>query len=275
LSVVSQSTVLDALALVRGGTVHDLGTEYHFEMPRGLRSDFHRFQVSQWRIPTCLTSKDSPRVSFSMDLVQGSPHLGTHVDALIHAQADGRVHGGADVTDVYSEWGWSQHGAETIPPFVGRGVLVDVAAALGQEPLPDLFEIRSEHIRAALDEQGTELRSGDAVLIRTGKFAADYHGHGEAYFKSQPGVGPEAAAWLCDQGMALMGTDTTSTEPFPFPDLDHTTHELLLVQRGVNIIEIMDLESLAASATYEFLFVFAPLKITGSSGAWVRPLAIA
>ncbi len=263
----------DLLGLVRAARRYDLGTDYGFDMPRGPRGDFHRMQLSQWHVPRCLLQDDGPRLSFSMDVVQGSPHLGTHIDAFVHAQSAGRIFGGSRVGDVFDERGWREHGAETIAPVVRRGVLLDVARALGEDPLPDLFEIRPEHLERTLEAQGTELREGDAVLVRTGKFAADYHGDGKRFFASQPGVGRDAAAWLADRGMGLLGTDTTATEPAPFPDIDRTVHEELLVRRGIHLVEILDVEALAADRLDAFLFVCLPLKLTGATGSWVRPVA--
>jgi kynurenine formamidase len=129
-------------------------------------------------------------------------------------------------------------------------------------------------LEATLATQGTELRRGDSVLVRTGWYAAHYKTDERAYFASQPGVGPDAALWLYDHGMALLGTDTSGTEVIPMPNLERTTHGLLLVERGVHLIEIMDLEAIAADRVYEFLFVCLPLRIKGATGSWVRPIAI-
>jgi kynurenine formamidase len=49
---------------------------------------------------------------------------------------------------------------------------------------------------------------------------------------------------------------------------------VLLVEEGINIIETLDLEALAASGASEFLLVVAPLKVVGATGAPVRPLAV-
>jgi kynurenine formamidase len=47
-----------------------------------------------------------------------------------------------------------------------------------------------------------------------------------------------------------------------------------LFEHGIHIIEVMNLESLAAARDVEFLFVLAPLKIIGGTGSPVRPLAV-
>ena len=51
-------------------------------------------------------------------------------------------------------------------------------------------------------------------------------------------------------------------------------HRVLLVERGIYIIETMALEELAAAQVYEFVFVLSPLPLFGATGSPVRPLAV-
>ena len=74
--------------------------------------------------------------------------------------------------------------------------------------------------------------------------------------------------------MRLLGSDTSGTEVTPMPDPDRTTHVAMLVDRGVHLIEIMDLEEIARERAYAFLFVALPLRIAGGTGSWLRPIAI-
>lgn len=74
--------------------------------------------------------------------------------------------------------------------------------------------------------------------------------------------------------MAVLGADSTGIEPLPFPDPARTTHRAMLVERGVHLVENLYLDELAADGVAEALFVCLPLKITGATGSWVRPVAI-
>ena len=51
-------------------------------------------------------------------------------------------------------------------------------------------------------------------------------------------------------------------------------HLVLLVRRGIYIIENLALEELAAAKISRFTFVCSPLKFVGATGSPVRPLAI-
>jgi kynurenine formamidase len=265
---------LAAVGLVREGRVFDLGTELGNDMPLGPKEAFGGFRITPYRTPRALVDPDFTEHDFSMDLIQGSPHLGSHLDAPAHIQAHGRVFGGHRVHDVYDDFGWKANGAETVPPVMTRGVLLDVPRLLGRDRLEDGFEVTVDHLRRCLADSGLELRRGDAVLVRTGKMA-DYHGDGSVYFAAGPGVGVEAGLWLYEQGLAILGSDTSATEPFPFPDPNDTVHKALLVERGVYLVEILRLDELAAARVPEFLFVCLPLKFRGGTGSWVRPIAVA
>lgn len=265
---------LAALAGVKSGRIYDLGSELSAEMPQGPRDTFGGFRLTQYHIPRCLYEPDNPAPQdFSMEIITGSPHLGSHIDAFAHIQGRGRVFGGARAADVFGDFGWVQNGMETVPPIAGRGILLDAARALDTERLPDDVRLGPAELQACLSRQGTEVRRGDIVLVRTGKFE-DFRNRDEAYFARHAGVTPEGALWLYEQGMAVLGTDTTATEPYPFPDPTHTTHVAMLVEKGVHLLEILDLDEIARDRMFEFLFICLPLKIVGATGSWVRPIAI-
>lgn len=272
---VAQDRVVDALRLPSSGRVFDLGTELAMDMPVGPIEWCGGFRLSQYLTPKALTNPDDPPVfDSSVELIQGCLHIGSHFDALAHIQSSGKVHGGEAIADVYGDFGWAANGIETVAPVLARGLLLDVPALLGVERLPDLFEVTVEHVQGCLERQRVAIGTGDTVLVRTGKMA-DYHGDGSAYFSSGPGVGVEAAIWMHEQGMAILGSDTSATEPFPFPDIGNTVHKAMLVERGVYLIEILSLDQLAAAGVHEFLFVCLPLKLRGATGSWVRPVAVA
>ena len=78
--------------------------------------------------------------------------------------------------------------------------------------------------------------------------------------------------------MTVFGSDTGGTEPQPVRDWSRTVHVELLTRRGIHLVEWMDLDSLATALTgherTDFLFIALPLRITGATGSWVRPIAI-
>lgn len=263
--------LLDAIALVKKGAVYDLGLPLDESVPQGNPGAFTPFSFT-WRV----TPEDTGNVDgyqYAAETIVACPHVSTHIDALVHVQAEGRIFGGMTVSEARGDRGFRAHGAETIRPLVGRGVLLDVARLHGAEALSDGYEITSDDLKAAAGHAEIQLREGDVVLVRTGKireFLSDPAG----FQAGQPGVGVTAALWLYEQGMAALGTDTTGTEPLPFTDPGRTTHRAMLVERGVHLIENLDLTAPSADAVTEGLFVCLPLKMTGATGSWVRPVLV-
>lgn len=263
--------LLDALRRVTEGRTYDLGLELGNAIPQGSPEHMAGYRLSRYRSST--ETRAAYGLEFSSELVIGTPHVSTHIDALCHYAFDGRIFGGASVADVHTDFGFSEHGMETVPPIIGRGVLLDVPALLGVAMLADGLEITADHLADTAERQGTDLRHGDVVLVRTGKLPQFFDDQ-DAFMGAQPGVGPKGAIWLYEGGMAVLGTDTPATEPAPHPDPRNTTHVAMLVERGVHLIENLALDELARDHTYEFAFLCLPLRMTGSTGSWVRPVAI-
>ena len=51
-------------------------------------------------------------------------------------------------------------------------------------------------------------------------------------------------------------------------------HCYMFATAGAQIIEVVWLEEIAAEKLYEFAFIGGPLKLTGATGAPLRPIAI-
>ena len=261
--------VLTAINMVRSGRVYDLGLDLDSSVPQGPPGEFDPFTFRWVHKPE---AGREGLYQYAAESVGGTPHIGTHIDGLMHATSGTTMFGGCDFTEVVSPSGFTSDGIESVPPIVTRAVVLDIAARAG-DPLPDRYEVRIADIEGAAREQNVQFRSGDAVLVRTGK-VRQYGVDNDAYQASQPGVGPDAAIWLFEHGMAILGTDTTGTEPLPFADPGRTTHQAMLVERGVHLIENLNLEELGRDKISEAMFVCLPLRITGASGSWVRPIAV-
>src|SRR5579875_852206 len=250
-----------ALALARTGMVYDLGLDLGEHIPQGNPGEFVPFQLT-WRTTPEGCARAGHAFQFAAEAITGTPHVSTHIDGLAHVAADGRIHGGHEVTTVRGDHGFTVAGMEHVPPIVTRGVVLDIAGAQGVEALPDGYEITTADIRCALDRADTAIRPGDAVLVRTGKIR-EFYADPAAFQRSQPGVGADAAIWLYEAGMAVLGTDTTGSEPVPFVDENRTTHRVMLVERGVHLIENLFLDEVANMGVVDGLFVCLPLRITG------------
>ncbi|PVG80770.1 cyclase [Nocardioides gansuensis] len=221
----------------------------------------------------------SDGASAANDIISMGTHVGTHVDALAHVSQDGRLHGDVDAAEAQAGGKFVEHGAHTIEPLVCRGVLLDVPATLGVSRLEPGQEITVADLEATLAHQGTELGEGDVALIRSGWGQHFDAGDGDTFrglSTGVPGVSTAGAIFLADRGVRATGADTIAYEQLA-PGAGHgllPAHRVLLVERGIYIIEAMDLEELAAAGVKEFLFVLSSLKFFGATGSPVRPLAV-
>ena len=239
------SAVLHALALARQGRVFDLSTELGPHIPAGPEDTFAPIRLTPLHIPSAVSDAGSaPAFDFSMEVISGSLHVGTHIDGLAHIHSHGRMHGGIPSGEAWSDAGWTTGGAEELPVFIQRGVLLDIARLRGVEVIEGSSEITADELDRCAVKNGVHIQPGTAVLVRTGKIR-QFHAGDPAFHATQPGVGPDGAEHLVDLGMTLLGTDTSGTEPHPMPNPERTTHRSLLVDRGIHLLEILDLEELS------------------------------
>src|SRR5579871_5245619 len=201
-------------------------------------------------------------VSSSADSLALGGHVGTHLDALCHFSCDGKMHGGVEAAAVQSvDRGYAKLGVDTVAPIVRRGVLFDLD---GIDRLITAADLESA-------SHGTKLQSGDVALIRTG-WARYWNDPRRMAATPSPGPGIDAARWLSSHGIFATGSDTLAYEAAPTKDFPVHVH--LLVEKGIHIIEALNMEELAVSGAREFVFVGAPLKISGATGSPMRPFAL-
>jgi kynurenine formamidase len=212
--------------------------------------------------------------SFANEVIVTSGHSGTHIDALGHFSRNGCLHGGIKVSEVETRDGYRQLNAADIPPILQNAVVLDAAGAKGVDCLKPAEEISVEEIEKALDYAKAEIRPGDAVLIRTGW--AKHWSDPELFIGRKggmPGPGEKAARWLVEHGATLVGSDTPGFECLPTPGV--SVHAIMLVDQGIHIMENLNLEEIAPLRLSRVLFIALPLRLAGSTGSPIRPIAIA
>jgi kynurenine formamidase len=205
--------------------------------------------------------------------------LGTQLDGLGHFGArigkEDYFYNGFKRSEFAKPYGLEKLGVEKVGVFFTRGVLLDVARQRKVERLRPGYAITAGDLQACLDAAGLKLHEGDAVLIRTG------HGllwkkDNQAFNDGEPGLGLEAARWLTQQKITLIGSDNWAIEVVPHEDreLNYPVHEWIITRNGVYNLENLDLEGLASDKVHEFAFIFAPLRLKGATGSPGNPIAV-
>ncbi|MDQ3639494.1 MAG: cyclase family protein [Actinomycetota bacterium] len=265
------SRLLEALA--SGTDVYDLAQPLAAETPHS--PNHPPFRMALMRRHGDMVREDGS--SAANEIIVTGGHTGTHVDALAHVSYRGELHGGASAEDAQRGGRFSSHGVDAMEPMVCRGVLLDVAASHETDVLPGGYGITENDLAAAEEKAGVEVQAGDVVLVHSG-WSRNF-GDAQAFLGHEtgaPGPTEDAARWLVEKGVRATGAETIAYEQIK-PEIGHAllpVHRLLLVESGIHIIEVMNLAELAEAGIYEFMFVLAPLKITGGTGSPVRPLAV-
>jgi kynurenine formamidase len=277
--------VLAATGLVRDGRMFRLARERFPGMP--LFPGHPPFQVLSYRTPQGIRAAgDTPwgpvndaGLGYMSELVLGSQHTGAHIDAHAHMTVgpEDRWHGGSARTDL-GDFGPLTGDATEIPPLWRRGVLYDVAGFRGVPALPAAEPVTADELLALEAAHGVAAAEGDVTLVRTGYLSAWPDADALARYR---GAGPDisAARLLAERGVVAVGSDTETFEVQPAPDPGEPAnpqpvHTLLLIEKGVYIMESLDLEALAAAQVREFLFVALPLAIRGATGSMIDPVAV-
>jgi arylformamidase len=164
----------------------------------------------------------------NVSLINFGLHSGTHVDAPAHFIA-----GGATVDSL------------PLDSLVGKAQVVEVT--------PDLKVIDEDFV-AANCPPGSQ-----RILFKTRNSA--FWGKANQGFRADfTYIKPDAARWLAESGVKLVGIDYLSVEQYG--STSFATH-LALLSKGVVIVEGLDLREVPAGV-YELFCL--PLKIAGGNG---------
>lgn len=164
-----------------------------------------------------------------------SVHTGTHVDAPFHF-----VSGGATVEQI------------PLKLLTGRVYLLY---------LPDV-----ELITASVLEHADIPPRTRRLIFKTRN--SDFWAKGVAEFQTGfVGVSPDAAQYLVDRGVKLVGVDYLSVAPYK---QSRPVHEILL-KAGVVVVEGLDLSGVSQG---RYTLYCLPLKIEGCDGAPARAMLV-
>lgn len=168
------------------------------------------------------------KTSYLSEITFGS-HTGTHVDAPRHAFKTGR-------------------GADQLPleKFIG--------------PCRVLNLTRVRTAIAAADVTPFRIRRGERILLKTANSRRGFTRWRDDYIW----LSPEAAAFLAEKNIALVGIDSLSVKQRG--SLDNRPHTALL-RRGIPIIEGLNLSRVQPG---RYTLLCLPLKFAGLDGAPAR-----
>lgn len=290
---ITPEMIVKAAGLVKQGKVYALGEELYNDVPRVITPARVGMQIIQENDGYDRVAKAG---EFDPKTYQGAAsftfmhnHTGSHLDTFSHIYRENKIYNNGPAPKPVG----TAHGdAASVKYLVGRGVLLDVAKYKGTDPLPSNYWITLEDLQNTAKAQQVEIQKGDILLVRTGWrkmwFEPGPDGRVDLlhtkWHQPQPGVGPDSLAFFNEMEIVAIGADNAAVEwGFP-PDPSYTRkafgfprlplHVDFLWSRGAYIMEILNLDELAADQAYEFLFVLGPLLLKGGIGVPINPIAI-
>ena len=280
LNWVTPESVAAMMARMDGRKVFDLAVDYKWGMPSWTEAGDPPFNIWMTHTPkgSIIDGRSGygPEIhkeySYSGDAISMYTHTGTHIDTLNHMGYYETQWNGWTQDEHLGSMVWTKGGTDRYPPIIARGVLLDVAATKGVDILPDHYEITPQDIQDTAKRQKVKFRKGDVVLVRTGRMrmwpSLDY-------LAASPGINVDSARWLLEEaGTMCIAGDNIGLEPQPYHGQYAPVHCYMFATAGAQIIEVVNMEEIAAEKVYEFAFLGFPMKIFGATGAPMPSVAI-
>ena len=271
---------LAALQSVREGEVLDLSHVIEIGAPRMVPAQ------SPYHIQAGPTSAGSIRrrraigatndAGSTLERIEMTTHVGTHIDALGHFSKGDQLYGGYSATETVDDFGLTHLGIEHMPPMVTRGILLDVSRHDGGEHLDAGRAVTIADLEKALAASKLTIEAGDVVCVNTG-WGRFFMADNERYLAGEPGIDEDAARWLTGQDCVAIAADNMALEVLPgtqHPEILMPVHQHCLAEAGVHIIENLVMDPLIERDIHSFCFMLSAVKFKGATGCPVRPIAI-
>jgi kynurenine formamidase len=204
----------------------------------------------------------------------------SHIDALCHILYKDHTYNGYARADVNTDTGCTKLGIQNLKDgIVTRGVLVDIPRLRNLPYLEPGTPIYVEDLEAWEKKAGLKIASGDAVLVRTGRWARRDKLGPWNVGQSAAGVHASVAPWIKARGVSFLGSDAAEdVTPSMVEGVALPVHTLMITALGINLLDNQDLEALGDVAAkqnrWEFMLTIAPVPVTGGTGFPLNAIAM-
>jgi kynurenine formamidase len=265
---------LEATKLVKTGKTYSLGITVSTSTPAFAPRSCSMYIVQPGQ-QGASQGLGSTNTTYNDDILNCWNGIGTQIDGLGHIGVGERYYNGNKWQDFANISGLKKLGAEKIPPFVARGVLLDMAAYYGVEMLTEGTAFNKAEIEGAAKKQGVEIRQGDVVIFHTG-WLSIIESDPKRFGSVEPGLGREGARYLVSKNVVAVGADTWALEVIPFEKGAGVfeVHQILLPMSGTYILENINTAELVKDKAWEFMFVLGQNKYQGAVQSMINPVAI-
>ena len=269
----SPAAVVEAAKLIKTGKTYPLGVVTGPDTPAyGPR----KFQMTILQLDDGVGKPAGKnQATGNDDMMYTYMGIGSQIDGLGHLGVNHTYYNGVHAKDFVKVTGLTKFSTSNIPPIVCRGVLLDMAAYLGEAILPEGTAFNEKEITGAAEAQGVAIQEGDVVLFHTG-WQNIAESDPKRFMAGEPGLGMGGARFLAKKKIIAVGSDTFGVEAVPFEQegVFFPVHQEMLTRNGIYLLENMDTRELAQDKGWEFLFVLGQPRFYGSAQSIINPVAI-
>jgi Putative cyclase len=165
-NLLTPQVAADAAKLVKTGKTYALGFETN--------SQTAAYAPRTWSITILQPGQAGgatlgpTKTTYNDDIITGWVGTGSQIDGLGHLGVDNVYFNCNKSAEFAQANGLKKLGVEKIPPFVTRGVVLDMAAYFGTPIVKEGTAFNRKEIDEQAKKQGIDIRKGDVVLFHTG-----------------------------------------------------------------------------------------------------------
>ena len=204
----------------------------------------------------------------------------SHIDALCHILYKEQTYNGYARADVNTDKGCTKLGIQNLKAgIVTRGVLIDIPRLRNVPYLEPGTAIYVEELEAWEKKAGVTIGPGDAVLLRTGRWARREKLGAWNIAQGAAGFHASVAPWIKARGVAVLGSDAVEdVAPSLVEGVAQPIHALMITALGINLLDNQDLEALGETAArlnrWAFLLTINPMPVAGGTGFPLNAIAM-
>jgi kynurenine formamidase len=204
----------------------------------------------------------------------------SHIDALCHILYKEQTYNGYARADVNTDKGCTKLGIQNLKNgIVTRGVLIDIPRLRHVPYLEPGTPVYVEDLEAWEKKSGVKIASGDAILLRTGRWARRDKLGPWNVGQNAAGLHASVAPWIKARGVAFVGSDAAEdVVPSMVEGLTLPVHTLMITALGINLLDNQDLEALGDTAArlnrWEFMLTINPVPVIGGTGFPLNAIAM-
>ncbi len=206
----------------------------------------------------------------------------THLDGFAHRFFDGRMWNGFSHEEVTKESGAKKNSIYNVHNGIfTRAILMDIPRLKGVPYLEPSTRIYVEDLEAWEKRAGVKVSSGDAVFIRTGRWARRAKVGPWNVAREAAGLDASVVPWLKQRDVALLGSEAAQ-DATPVPPTAEIgglpLHDFALIMLGIHLFDNTNLEAVAEVAAarkrWDFLVTGAPLPVRNGTGSPMNPIGV-